>query len=443
MPSLIVMSAWRNMGALVIIFLAGLQVVPKEMHEAAAIDGAGAWGRFRHITLPLMRPTLLFGGVITMIGYLQFFEEPFVMTRGGPLDSTLSAAYYTYNQFGFGNYSYAAAMAYVLFVVIALVTAVQFKLPRVEGLMRPMTTSTRPEPAAVTATPAEPVEPPRSRRRRSADIGEPRPIPWVYAVLVGGLVLLVGPFLWMLLGLVPARPRAQAGPARVAAAAPDARQLPHAVQRARLPDVLLQQRRSSPSSITVGNLIFCSMLGYALAKLHFPGKRVIFALVLGTLMVPGVVTFVPLFVLVSNLGMVNSFPGLIFPFLAGPFGVFLMRQFFLSLPDELIHAARVDGAGEFRIFWSIMLPLCKPALATLGILTFLASWNNFLWPLVVAQSEDKYTLPVALSIYAIGENKSDYGLLMAGSVAIIVPVLVVFLVLQKHFVRGIAMTGIK
>jgi multiple sugar transport system permease protein len=128
MPSLIVMSAWRNMGSLVIIFLAGLQVVPKEMHEAAAIDGAGAWGRFRHITLPMMRPTLLFGGVITMIGYLQFFEEPFIMTRGGPLDSTLSTAFYTYNQFGFGNYSYAAAMAYVLFVVIALVTAVQFKL---------------------------------------------------------------------------------------------------------------------------------------------------------------------------------------------------------------------------------------------------------------------------------------------------------------------------
>jgi multiple sugar transport system permease protein len=128
MPSLIVMSAWRNMGSLVIIFLAGLQVVPKEMHEAAAIDGAGAWGRFRHITLPMMRPTLLFGGVITTIGYLQFFEEPFIMTRGGPLDSTLSAAYYTYNQFGFGNYSYAAAMAYALFVVIALVTAVQFKL---------------------------------------------------------------------------------------------------------------------------------------------------------------------------------------------------------------------------------------------------------------------------------------------------------------------------
>lgn len=130
MPSLIVMSAWRNLGTLVVIFLAGLQVVPKDLHEAAAIDGAGAWARFRHITLPMLRPTLLFGSVITMIGYLQFFEEPFVMTRGGPLDSTLSVAYYTYNQFGFGNYAYAAAIAYSLFVVIALVTAVQFRLLR-------------------------------------------------------------------------------------------------------------------------------------------------------------------------------------------------------------------------------------------------------------------------------------------------------------------------
>jgi len=127
MPSLIVMSAWRNMGTLVIIFLAGLQTVPAEMHEAAAIDGAGAWGRFRHITLPMLRPTLLFGAVITGIGYLQFFEEPFVMTQGGPLDKTLSVAYYVYNQFGFGNYSYAAAMAYTLFLVIAVVTFLQFK----------------------------------------------------------------------------------------------------------------------------------------------------------------------------------------------------------------------------------------------------------------------------------------------------------------------------
>ena len=128
MPSLIVMGAWRNLGFLMVIFLAGLQTVPKEQLEAAAIDGSGAWNRFRYITLPALRPTLLFGGVITTIGYLQFFEEPFVMTQGGPLDKTLSVAYYTYNQFGFGNYSYAAAMAYTLFLVIAVITFIQFKL---------------------------------------------------------------------------------------------------------------------------------------------------------------------------------------------------------------------------------------------------------------------------------------------------------------------------
>ncbi|MEO7131119.1 MAG: sugar ABC transporter permease [Dermatophilaceae bacterium] len=130
MPALIMMSSWRNFGTAMIIFLAGLQAVPWALHEAAAIDGAGAWQRFRHITLPMLRPTMLFVSVTTAIGYLQFFEEPFVMTRGGPLDSTISLSMYTYNQFGFGNYGYAASMSYLIFVVIAIVTAVQFRLLR-------------------------------------------------------------------------------------------------------------------------------------------------------------------------------------------------------------------------------------------------------------------------------------------------------------------------
>jgi multiple sugar transport system permease protein len=130
MPSLIVMAAWRNLGYLMVIFLAGLQTIPEHLYEAAELDGAGAWARFRHVTVPLLRPTLLFGAVITGIGYLQFFEEPFVMTQGGPLNSTLSVSYAIYNQFGFGNYSYAAAMGYVLFVAVVALTAVQFRLLR-------------------------------------------------------------------------------------------------------------------------------------------------------------------------------------------------------------------------------------------------------------------------------------------------------------------------
>jgi multiple sugar transport system permease protein len=193
----------------------------------------------------------------------------------------------------------------------------------------------------------------------------------------------------------------------------------------------------------LGTLLFCSMVGYALAKLDFAGKRALFLLVLVTLMVPGVVTFIPLFVVVSKLGMVSTYPALIIPFLAGPMGVFLMRQFISEIPDALIEAARIDGAGEVRIFTRIILPLCGPALATLAILTFLGSWNNFLWPLVVAQTEDMYTLPVALSLYSVGQNATNYGVLLAGSVLVITPVLLLFVALQRYFIQGITATGIK
>ncbi len=130
MPALIMMATWRNFGTAMIIFLAGLQAVPFMLHEAASIDGANVWQRFRHITLPMLRPTMLFVSVTTAIGYLQFFEEPFVMTSGGPLNSTISMSMYTYKQFGFGNYGFASSVSYIIFVVIAIVTAVQFRLLR-------------------------------------------------------------------------------------------------------------------------------------------------------------------------------------------------------------------------------------------------------------------------------------------------------------------------
>lgn len=127
LPSLVVMAVWRNFGTLMVIFLAGLATIPREISEAAEVDGAGGWGRFRHITLPMLRPTLLFGAVITGIGYLQFFEEAFVMTQGGPLDATRSVTYFTFDQFGFGNFGYAAAASYLLFLAIVLLTYVQFR----------------------------------------------------------------------------------------------------------------------------------------------------------------------------------------------------------------------------------------------------------------------------------------------------------------------------
>ena len=177
------------------------------------------------------------------------------------------------------------------------------------------------------------------------------------------------------------------------------------------------------------------MVGYALAKMDFAGKNILFGAVMVTLMVPSVATFVPLFVIISNMGLANSYAALILPFLCQPIGVFLMRQFISGIPDALMEAARVDGAGELRIFFQIVLPQCGPPLATLSILTFLSSWNNFLWPLVAAQTEEKYTLP--------GQNATNYSVLLAGAVLVVTPILLLFVFLQRYFIQGVAGTGIK
>jgi multiple sugar transport system permease protein len=186
-------------------------------------------------------------------------------------------------------------------------------------------------------------------------------------------------------------------------------------------------------SITVLNLLFCSMLGYALAKMRFRGKNMLFLLVLATFMIPSAVTLVSLFVLMSNLGLVNNLLAVILPEAAAGIGVFLMRQFMVGIPDELLDAGRVDGAGEFYLFWRIVLPLCAPALGTLTILTFLASWNDFTWPLIILTSDQKYNLPVALATFAVGPHVNDNGLLLAGAVVLAMPILIVFFLLQRYF----------
>ncbi|MEU6083584.1 carbohydrate ABC transporter permease [Streptomyces sp. NPDC047108] len=197
--------------------------------------------------------------------------------------------------------------------------------------------------------------------------------------------------------------------------------------------------------VTLCNLLFCSMLGYALAKLNFVGKRPVFAIVLGALMVPGNLMLLPMFVMMSRMHLIDSYAALVLPFAAGAFGVFLMRQFMTAIPDELLEAARIDGAREWFIFWRIVLPLVKPALATLAIFVFLGSWNNFLWPLVATNDPDKYTLPVALATFAIDPTKANgsNGVLMAGAFLVVLPVLLVFVLLQRYFTQGIATAGLK
>jgi multiple sugar transport system permease protein len=265
---------------------------------------------------------------------------------------------------------------------------------------------------------------------------------WLYVLLALGLLLTVIPFIWMLSGSFKTqRELLQASPSLIPES-PTTANYERFWDRLNLPRFFWNSFFIA-GMITIANLLFCSMVGYALAKLRFAGRNVLFLLVLGTLLVPGSVILVPLFVLMARLELVDTPWAVILPVAAGPLGVFLMRQFMLGIPDDLIEAARVDGAREFTIFWRVVLPLSVPALAALGIVTFLPAWNALLWPLVVLTSQDNYTLPVALAIFARGQFQADYGLLMAGSVALVVPVIVIFLLLQRQFTQSVTMTGIK
>ncbi|MCK4798416.1 MAG: carbohydrate ABC transporter permease [Spirochaetes bacterium] len=198
--------------------------------------------------------------------------------------------------------------------------------------------------------------------------------------------------------------------------------------------------------ITIGTILLSlfinSFAAYAFSKINFPGREKLFTLLLMTMMIPGQVTMLPSFLILKNLGLLNNYLGLIIPASASVFSIFLLRQFMIGIPDELLEAARIDGCSEFKIYWKIMLPLCKPVIATLIIFGFMNAWNAFLWPLIVMLDESMYTLPIALANLN-GQYDTAWGLLMAGSVVVVLPVIIVFLIMQKQYIKGIATSGIK
>ena len=195
-------------------------------------------------------------------------------------------------------------------------------------------------------------------------------------------------------------------------------------------------------SVTLFNLVFDSLAGYALAKIEFVGREKLFLLFVATVMVPAMVTLIPVYVLLSELGWVNSYQGLIAPLIANPLGIFLLRQHFKGLPSALGDAAEIDGCNEFQTFYKVYLPLAKPALATLGIYTFVTTWKNFEWPLIIASDQSMYTLPVAL--FAVrNQYFTEWGLVMAAAAVIVLPLIVVFMSAQRYFIRGMTLSGMK
>lgn len=193
---------------------------------------------------------------------------------------------------------------------------------------------------------------------------------------------------------------------------------------------------------TLLTLFFSATAGYAFARIPFPGRDFIFLAILGTMMIPGVITLIPLYILLRNLGLINTLQGLVIPFMVTAFGIFLMRQFFLSIPNELEEAARVDGAGRFRTFGQIVLPLARPALSALTIFTFMGRWNEFLMALIIIGDKNLFTLPLGMSTFR-GLYKTDWGLLMSGSLLIMIPIVIMYVAFQRFFIEGISYTGLK
>ena len=263
----------------------------------------------------------------------------------------------------------------------------------------------------------------------------------VYGLLTLGTMLALAPLLWMLAASLMPPGEATGYPPRFWPSTVTFEHYAALFTRLDLGRYLLNSTLLA-GAVTAISLFVNSMAGYAFAKFRFRYRDRLFRILLATMVIPAQVAMLPLFLLLKQFGLINTYWGVIIPGMANIFGIFLIRQYLLAIPDSLLDAARMDGAGEFRIYWALVLPLCRPILVTLAIFTFMGAWNDFMWPLIVLTDSSMYTLPVALA-NLLGEHVQDTELMMAGSVLTVLPVLLLFVALQKYYIAGIMLGGMK
>lgn len=264
---------------------------------------------------------------------------------------------------------------------------------------------------------------------------------FVYLALIGGIIITVFPFIWMILTSFKTQAEAIAVPPVMFPKEWKFENYGEIFEA--VPFAKMYLNTIGSALITVaGQLLFCSMAAYAFARIKFPGRDGIFMLLLAVLMVPGSFFLLPQYLIIQNLGLLNTFPALFLPNLFSAFGTFLLRQFFMSLPDELEDAARLDGCNKFTIYTKIMLPLIGSGLVALGILTLRFAWNDLMWPMIVNTQTEKMTLSAGLA-YMNGQYTTNYPAMMAGAVMAVAPLLIAFAIFQKQFIEGVAMSGIK
>jgi multiple sugar transport system permease protein len=277
----------------------------------------------------------------------------------------------------------------------------------------------------------------------------------IYLLLIVGSIIFVAPFAWMITGSLQSTGDMFRWPPSWIPRSASFDNYTRFFEQERIGRYFFNSAYIAVA-VTALQLFTSSLAAYTFAKRRFPGRDALFMITLGTLMIPGQVTLIPNYVILKSMpffggndifgkgghGWLDSYWGLIVPQAVTAFGIFLMRQYMKSIPDDLLDAARVDGGTEFRIYWQIVLPLCRPALAALGIFTFSSVWDDFFWPLIIVSSEELRTLPLGLALFVV-KNRTAWDLLMAGSVVTTIPVLIIFLAFQRQFIQGIAISGMK
>lgn len=416
MLSIIIATMWWTAGYNMVLYLAGLQDIPVAAREAARIDGANTWQEFRHVTLPMLKPVTFFVVVMSIAKSFQVFGQVYVMTQGGPSNSTLTIVNYLYVVgFTWFEMGYAAAIAYALFALLLVITVIQFRMVSREsggGFVR---------------------------TELLVRLG-------LYVLMGLVLVLWLGPLLWML--STSLKPEGQ-----ILSLIP--RWIPKVFTLQNYRDVLVKfplvawgvNSLVVASGATILGLVVAIPAAYAFAKMRFRGQQWIFLLILSTILVPVHITIVPLFIGLAKLKLTDTYFSLIMPTVANGFGVFLLRQFFQGIPQELEEAAIIDGASQLGVLVRVVLPLSRPPIMAVAIFLFILSWNDFMWPLIVTNTDATRTLPVGLASSLAGTVSGGaiayYGMSMAGSVLATVPALLIFVLLQRYFVQGIALTGLK
>ncbi|MDE2853419.1 MAG: ABC transporter permease subunit [Chloroflexota bacterium] len=521
----VMVSVWSLMGFYTLILLAGLQAIPADLYEAAAIDGASSWHAFRSITLPLLAPTMLVVIVLSTIRAVQIFDVVFAFTGGGPGSATLYIVHYIYNN-GFASpfreFGLAAATSLVMAAVLIVLTIIQIRIQGTgledgENGAAPSLVSSGKSAGGlwfdIRRLALEPLVELlralfdalgavlnwlfRTARRRTF---------FTYAYLLLGVVVMFGPVLWLVMSSFKSSGDIQRFPPRFLPyhqelVAVEGEDKPLPLYKVTLEDgsvtQLAQKRRvgleaqmidpADPeagiikvklndrapvesvrfslenysrgvesfnfwrylansvivtASATILTLFVNSMAAFALSKYRFRGRGFIFMLIISTLMVPLSVILVPAFLLITALGWNNQLIGIIIPTIGTPTGVFLLRQYMLTIPDELLDSARIDGATEWRIYWQVILPLAAPALAVLAIFSTIWRWNDFLWPKIVMTRDEMFTLQVGLETFQ-GDLTIQWDLILAMTVLTALPITFVFGFLQKYITTGIATTGMK